>query len=1209
MKKRLLRLGTVCLLLMLSMISKAETVTAKWDFRNDLPAGIQANTNYQGVEADVPSTVEGIVMHVNATNGKLYCVGRNNAQMNPGTILQIPVKSTKDIVTVYGYPGYNHYAINGVEATTDETSHRATAAEVAKGYVEVTATAGNNYIYGVQVEQVSAIQEKALYQTNFSDWKKAGAAQTASTVEQQTKYSHETLTFTLFNTAVDPAGVNSKFNNGNPLGWLMANKSSDPYIQTSKLASVTKVRFVHAATGSNRGWKLEAKGDGDTDWVTISNTVANPAGWCEVSAEVNRSNVELRWTNLNASQNAYMFELDIYGMVDMSKTPALGSFKVNGTDHAAADIFEEGTDGKMVATIEVSKKETMISSSNPLTAITADNGEIGEITYKSEGEGAVVTIPVTANGETITYVLTVKQKPDFTLTYYDADGTKVIGTQVVEKDAKIEKFAFDGSSATVADGKKFRGWHIAVSGSKNRKFTVDDVITDNTSLYALVTTIETADPKARYEYELNDPYFYAEDHEAFVPEGSGKYHDNTHGWSFGNGDKIKLLMGGKGYIKLGMCQYSGSGDIKLLDPNGEEVASIKAKVSSDGAASTIMYNGAAGEITLAFDGTTYLHNLAIVNMTEEPYVKNGDWYVVKAGDASSLLTTLEIVNGSASADKRTYIYIPNGIYDLGEKCLTQVSGQNISLIGESMDGVIIQNHPTAEGIGITATILNTGSELYMQDITLKNCLDYFNSSSAGRAVAFQDKGKHTICKNVKLLSYQDTYYSNGSGQFYWEDSEIHGVVDYMCGGGDVYYNKCKLVNESRTVAPKGGSVTMTAPYPGDSDKFGYVFESCTIENLAKDFNFGRSWGGNSKLAYLNTIINQPSEIAKTRFTTGGMNTLAYAFFEYNSMDKDGNVISPESNVLTFTKDKNSKTYETILKEEEAAAFAYDKLFTSWDPRSLAAQAPMPNFVKLEGTTLSWSENNTDKVWVVLKNGNIVAFTTTASYTVDDADAQYAVRAANKMGGLSEAVAVDAYATVTLAATGYATFYDSENNYKIPAGLKANVVTAATTSALTYAELTDIIPAGTAVMLESVEKTGGEFSLPITSSKATYAGANLLKGSDVATTTTAEVNSLFYKLTYGSSKTTQLGTFGWFWGAADGGAFQIEGHRAWLAIPEQQAASVRAYIIGGSGEGTTAIRNIETKDAADGEYYNLQGQRIYAPGKGLYIHNNKKVIIK
>ena len=129
-------------------------VTASWDFRNDLPAGIQESTNYQGVEADIPSTVEGISMHVDATAGKLYCVGRNNAQMNPGTILQVPVVSANDVVTVEGYPGYCHFAVGGEENGDNATvSHTATAVEVVQGYVEVTATAGNNYIYAVQVVQ------------------------------------------------------------------------------------------------------------------------------------------------------------------------------------------------------------------------------------------------------------------------------------------------------------------------------------------------------------------------------------------------------------------------------------------------------------------------------------------------------------------------------------------------------------------------------------------------------------------------------------------------------------------------------------------------------------------------------------------------------------------------------------------------------------------------------------------------------------------------------------------------------------------------------------------------------------------------------------------------------------------------------------------------------------------------------------------------
>ena len=149
---------------------------------------------------------------------------------------------------------------------------------------------------------------------------------------------------------------------------------------------------------------------------------------------------------------------------------------------------------------------------------------------------------------------------------------------------------------------------------------------------------------------------------------------------------------------------------------------------------------------------------------------------------------------SASDDVRTKIFVPNGKYDLGKTCLTKISGNNISLIGESMEGTIIVNAPDVanEGIGTTATILNTGKNTYLQDITLQNALDYYGSGAAGRAVCLQDKGANTICKNVRMLSYQDTYYSNANNAFYWETSEIHGTVDFICGGGDVFFNKCLL---------------------------------------------------------------------------------------------------------------------------------------------------------------------------------------------------------------------------------------------------------------------------------------------------------------------------------------------------------------------------------------------------------------------------------
>jgi hypothetical protein len=85
-----------------------------------------------------------------------------------------------------------------------------------------------------------------------------------------------------------------------------------------------------------------------------------------------------------------------------------------------------------------------------------------------------------------------------------------------------------------------------------------------------------------------------------------------------------------------------------------------------------------------------------------------------------------------------------------------------------------------------------------------------------------------------------------------------------------------------------------------------------------------------------------------------------------------------------------------------------KMFGDWDPTLLTEQAPVPANVKLEGTTLTWDNSDYALLYAVVKNGQVVDFTTEATFTVDDATATYAVRAANEMGGLGEA----AVATVT-----------------------------------------------------------------------------------------------------------------------------------------------------------------------------------------------------
>ena len=776
------------------------------------------------------------------------------------------------------------------------------------------------------------IKEKAIYSTDFSEWKDASATKSESKVTVKNKYTKEAFDFILYNTEISSTNKQAgKLGNATG-GYLQTPKTADTYVMTSTIPSITKVHYMNGATGGKtRGYKLECKGDGDTDWVLLSDTPAYPIAGTDITIDVNRTNVQLRFTNLDSGNYAFLLKLDIYANVDM------------------------------------------------------DN---------------------------------VAEKENYTLTYYNIDGSTVIGTQRVTEDETIGAFSAEAESkVTIADGQKFRGWTTKMQENP-KKYSTKDIVTGNLNLYPLVTEIESANPTTRYDYNLKDQYFDAGDHEAFSVEGNGKWHDTTHGWTFSATDKIKLLMGGKGYIKMNLCNYSGSGNIILTSPSGTQIASITAKASTDGATAVIENTlDESGEYVLSFDGTgyNYIHSLSIINMTEPAYTQNGNWYAVKAGDGKNLITTLELVSGynAAANAPRAYIFLPNGTYDLGETVLTTISGNNISLIGESMDKTIIVNKPEIEGIGATATILNTGKNLYIQDLTLQNAYDYYNAKDAGRAVCLQDRGTQTICKKVKMLSYQDTYYSNdpqGKGQYYFEDSEIHGTVDYICGGGDAYFNRVLLVNESRSANSKSGEDVIAAP--NSKSDWGYIFKDCTIENKAAKFSLGRSWDYITRLTWLNTTINQKDEIIDdgkkvAYFTIDAMGNNAADKFRLDFLkDADGNVFSPSEKMVTFKATKASITKpeeNIILTADEAAGYTLDKVFTDWTPAALASQKD-PIAAKVANGKLTWTGDA--DMYMIEKNGEFTALTSETSYDIDDASAKYEVRAANEMGGfgMSESTA-------------------------------------------------------------------------------------------------------------------------------------------------------------------------------------------------------------
>ncbi|MBO6188531.1 MAG: hypothetical protein J6O23_08500 [Prevotella sp.] len=316
--------------------------------------------------------------------------------------------------------------------------------------------------------------------------------------------------------------------------------------------------------------------------------------------------------------------------------------------------------------------------------------------------------------------------------------------------------------------------------------------------------------------------------------------------------------------------------------------------------------------------------------------------IVKKGDANSLLTTIEQAN-KQNADKaaeRLYVLIPDGVYDLGDKVLTRITGHRIALIGQSMAGTVIQNKPDVknEGISRTAVLQNRGTENYFQDLTLKNALDYYAAGSAGRAVTLHDKGNRTVCNRVCLLSYQDTYFSdNDLSQFYFQDSEIHGTVDFICGDGDVWFERCRIVTEQRTADGKGGRDVIAAPKTSKTS-WGYIFNRCTVENKVSNFEYARGWNGTPHCIWLHTTLLTPEKLNATRFDWRGMRTVQNDFKEYGTKDADGRNITPKSNVVTFETKDEKNTVETILTAKEAKKYKVKNVFTEWNPQQVVKES-------------------------------------------------------------------------------------------------------------------------------------------------------------------------------------------------------------------------------------------------------------------------------
>ncbi len=1165
-----------------SLADRTEAVTVKWDFqtKNGAPT-----LNYQGKEGLIyvtQATVEGETIDVKvdfSTLGTSEAPGKvNNAswtdwcQMNPGTVFTIPsCKGAK--VSIECYSATTTTTIDG---QTDYTaSGNTVTAEIGNKAETIDIVIGNgSYFRYIQVilpvVEIPAgkTKEADLINTDMTDLSSVSSAD-ANTLVITTTGSKEDITFTFHNTTVEPAYTNKdKF--GDTIGAMVAQKSGQATITTSAFANITKVTYVHGATGSNRGWGFKVKGDGDSDWVTLSDAYATTAKGTTVTVDVNRNNVQLQWYNLTDAQNAMMFNLNIKGNITVYGEEYEVAAEANIAEAGSATIYPAGgtyTEGDNITltatenfgydfvnwtnaageevsteakfSVEVKANETytanfvkvdtyalnvaieggandyQVTMTPAPTVVEGKNMyEAGQKVTVAALENPIISFNNWSNGETAKEIeVTMNEDINLTATFSATDF--IVGWDFMKagNNGRVADFAAadnDAVSLVLRDeaGKNY-GWldksQLAAGGYEGRPGAVNwkndadlgtyywqtkvnaEAFTNlkiktamvyNYNAYQkydvqasldgeeweTIGSINMPGVKSWTDLEASFPEKYNNQKEVYVRwiadktsniDGSESKNDGAClGATYITGTK-ELVNDGVAPVLVSTVPAEGADNASA---NGKIVLTFDEKVKvADGVKATLgdmQLTPAVSGKTVTFEykqlkyATAYTFTLpanSVADLTDnymseaitinfqtkqKPAIEKG-LYDVIVTNGEEMKAAIAQANSRADKTKRFRIFVMPGshkipVYDTKvtvevelangtkeprtyDEPRTYITGDNISIIGADYETTTITNTtPTetfvgrfgeanvSEGIGNNDVFQISGKNTYFQGVTVKTGF----GDARGRDIAIQDKGDKTIIKDARLWGYQDTYTNNNSnGRFYFEGGVVRGRTDYLCGKGDIWFEGVTLQQ-----CGQGGYPIV----PSQPKNYGWIFNGCTLTPETADVTctLGRPWGDGTPIALLiNTVMEVVPGAEGWSEMSGGW---PKRFAEYNSTTKAGTVIDLSQRKRTFgnaEKGIHENCNDPILTAEEAAQYSIAKVMgdgDDWDPTALTEQASAPENVVISGTTLSWDDSNYAFCWAVIKNGEIVDFTTTPEYTVDDATATWSVRAANEMGGLGEA---------------------------------------------------------------------------------------------------------------------------------------------------------------------------------------------------------------
>lgn len=362
-------------------------------------------------------------------------------------------------------------------------------------------------------------------------------------------------------------------------------------------------------------------------------------------------------------------------------------------------------------------------------------------------------------------------------------------------------------------------------------------------------------------------------------------------------------------------------------------------------------------------------------------------------------------------------------------------------------------------------------------------------------------------------------------------------------------------------------VSMTVREPFDGSVWEITGEDLKILNDAESSTYDKYRGDQSKLGFVFNVEYVLPEIGNLQFRKG--TGVLYNKTSFSNIAKIEVVNAGENKTFTVYEGDVENPQEKINGTESDNVFTYEfskgngyfaikntgtKVVQISSIKVYYSPSPSPSEPTYTANTLTFKASNKDGNWATFSNDDVTFFN-------DD-------------------VIVN---TVVV-----------ENNSLVSLALDK------TTANIGGKEVTGYyVPAKTGVLINSIDETVTYYVVKNKEVEPVDGDFNMLKPASEQMTEGFK----FYKLAYDNY--TEKTGLGFYWGAAEGGAFTVKPGLAYLAVPQAQAANVKGFSFDGT---QTGINGVEAT-AAKGAIYNLNGQRVEKAQRGIYIQNGKKFIVK